>query len=324
MAESCASVRCKGIAEDGGVAIHFRMASDIGWELYRSFLGVLQEGSLSGAARALGITQPTVGRHVASLERALGLPLFVRSQLGLAPTEAALSLRGHAEAMASTAAALRRAASGHGDGVRGTVRVTASEVIGIEVLPPIVARLRERHPALKVELVLTNRVQDLLRREADIAVRMTPPQQSLLVARRVGRIDVGLHAHPDYLARHGRPRSLAELSGHALIGFDAETAFVRAALKSLKGLTRESLALRTDSDVAQLALIRAGAGIGFCQVPLGRRYGLVRVLARPMALPLETWVTMHEDLRGSPRCRAMFDALVEGLAGHATAAHDRS
>ena len=289
------------------------MALEIGWELYRSFLGVLAEGSLSAAARALGVAQPTLGRHVAALEKALGLALFTRSQAGLLPTEAALALRCYAETMASTAAALERIAASQGDGVRGAVRVTASEVIGVEVLPPILARLREQHPALTVELVLTSRVQDLLRREADIAVRMLRPNQAQLVARRIGQVELGLHATRPYLAAHGTPRSTAELASHALIGFDRATAFVRSLGKSLQGLNRNSFALRSDNDLAQLALIRAGAGIGACQVALGRRDTLVRVLPSKFALQLETWVTMHEDLRNSPRCRVTFDALVEGL-----------
>ncbi|HUG21318.1 LysR family transcriptional regulator [Piscinibacter sp.] len=293
------------------------MASDIGWELYRSFLGVLKEGSLSGAARAMGIAQPTVGRHVAALEKALGLALFTRSQAGLAPTEGALALRGHAEAMASTAAALERTAASQGEGVRGIVRVTASEVIGVEVLPPIVARLREQHPALTIELVLTNRLQDLLRREADIAVRMTRPRQELLVARRIGHIEVGLHAHKHYLAARGTPRKTTDLAGHALIGFDEETAFIRSARQSLRSLQREAFGVRTDSDLAQLALIRCGAGIGFCQAPLAKRDPqLVRVLPAQFALQLDTWITMHEDLRHSPRCHVTFDALVAGLQRH--------
>jgi len=293
------------------------MTSNIGWELYRSFLGVLREGSLSGAARALGITQPTAGRHVAALEAALGVVLFTRSQLGLMPTEVALALRTHAEAMESTAASLERAASSQGEGVRGVVRISASEVIGAEVLPPIVARLREAHPALKVELVSTNRVQDLLRREADIAVRMVRPKQEQLVARRIGQIELGFHARKDYLARHGTPRRMEELASHSLIGYDQPSAFVRNVGKALQGYGREAFSLRTDSDLAQLALIRAGAGIGVCQVGLARRReALVRVMPRAFSLKLETWVTMHEDLRGSPRCRAAFDALAEGLSAY--------
>jgi DNA-binding transcriptional LysR family regulator len=295
------------------------MASSIGWELYRSFLGVMKEGSLSGAARALGVAQPTVGRHVAALEQALGVPLFTRSQTGLAPTEAAQSLRGHVETMESTASALERTAASHGDGVRGVVRVSASEVVAVEVLAPVVAKLRERHPALTVELVASNRLQDLLRREADIAVRMTQPRQELLVARRIGHVDVGLHAHARYLAQHGKPRNPSELAGHSLIGFDQENAFIRSAMKSAPGLRRDSFSIRTDSDLAQLALIRAGAGIGFCQVAIARREGLVRVLPRRFTLALDVWITMHEDLRNSPRCRVTFGALVEGMQQHIAA-----
>lgn len=297
------------------------MASTIGWELYRTFLGVLKAGSLSGAARALGITQPTAGRHIAALEQALGVALFTRSQLGLMPTDAALALRGHAEAMESTAASLERVASGQGDGVRGAVRISASEVIGVEVLPPILARLRQQHPQLQIELMLSNRVQDLLKREADIAVRMVAPKQEQLVARRIGQIELGLHARKDYLARQGTPQTMAELTGHAVIGYDQQTAFIRGLAKSLQGFSRDGFALRADSDLAQLALLRAGAGLGICQVALARRDpALQRVLPEQFSLQLETWVTMHEDLRNSPRCRVTFDALVEGLQQHVAAA----
>lgn len=290
------------------------MGSEIGWELYRSFLGVLREGSLSGAARTLGLTQPTVGRHVAALEAALRVPLFTRSSSGLMPTDVALALRAHAEAMESTADALARAATSFGEDVRGVVRISASDVVGVEVLPPIVARLRQRHPALTVELALTNRVQDLLRREADIAVRMTRPGQTQLIARHIGGIELGLHAHRDYLARCGTPRDAGELVRHALIGHDRPTAFIRQIAKSFPGFDRGAFALRTDSDLAQLALIRCGAGIGACQAALAKRDpALVRVLPKAFAGRLDMWVTMHEDLRGSPRCRAAFDALAEGL-----------
>ena len=290
------------------------MTSDIGWELYRSFLSVLIEGSLSGGARALGVAQPTVGRHVAALEKSLGVALFTRSQIGLMPTEAALSLRSYAETMQSTAAALERAAASQRTGVRGTVRVTASDVIGVEVLPPIIANLRDEHPDLVLELVLTDRMQDLLRREADIAVRMARPRQELLVARRVGQIELGLHAHRRYLSRYGTPNTMADLARHALIGFDQTTAFIRSARKGLSGWRREAFAMRTDNNLAQLALIRSGAGIGVCQAAIARRDdSIIRLFPRHFSLQMETWITMHEDLRNSPRCRVAFDALVKGL-----------
>jgi DNA-binding transcriptional LysR family regulator len=195
-----------------------------------------------------------------------------------------------------------------------TVRITASDVIGVEVLPHIIADLRDAHPELVVELVLTDRMQDLLRREADIAVRMARPRQELLVARRVGQIELGLYAHHRFLARHGTPSSMADVARHALIGFDQPTLFVRGAGKPLRSWRRESFAMRTDNNLAQLALIPAGAGIGVCQAAIARRDdALVRLFPRQFSLPLDTWITMHEDLRNSPRCRVAFDALVTGL-----------
>lgn len=272
----------------------------------------VQEGSLSGAARQLGITQPTVGRHIAALETALGVVLFTRSPNGLLPTSLARTLRAHAETMERTAAALERAASSQGDDVRGVVRVSASEVVGVEVLPPILTQLRQTHPHLRVELVLTNRLSDLLQLEADIAVRMVRPSQEQLLARRIGLIEIGLHARDDYLLKHGTPLHMQDLASHSVIGFDQENAFIRSL--AIKGFERNTFACSSDSDLAQLALIRAGAGIGGCQVQLAKRDPrLRRVLPEGVALRLDTWVTMHEDLRNSPRCRVMFDALVEGL-----------
>lgn len=288
------------------------MAANIGWELYRSFLGVLKEGSLSGAARQLGITQPTVGRHIAALEAALGVVLFTRSPTGLLPTAVAHTLRAHAETMERTAAALERAASSQGDEVRGVVRVSASEVVGVEVLPPIITALRRQHPHLRVELILTNRLIDLLQLEADIAVRMVRPSQEQLLARRVGLIEVGLYARDDYLQERGIPVQMQDLVGHSVIGFDQENAFIRSL--AIKGFERSAFAISSDSDLAQLALIRAGAGIGGCQVQLAKQNPrLHRVLPEGFAFKMDTWVTMHEDLRNSPRCRVTFDALVAGL-----------
>lgn len=295
------------------------MTSAIEWDWYRSFLAVVDTGSLSAAARQLGLAQPTVGRHVSALEAELGQPLFIRTQAGLSATDAAKALRPLAAAMASTAAAIARTAHSRQEALSGVVRVTASEVIGVEVLPPILARLQRQHPGIVVELMLSNQVQDLLKREADIAVRMTAPQQEQLIARRVGSIKLGLHASEDYLGSHAPVSSLDDLvaEGQLLIGHDQETAFIRALLRQLPALRRERFTLRADSDLAHLALIRAGAGIGICQVPIARRSAaLRRVLPHDVSFQLETWITMHEDLRESAPCRQVFDALVDGLRQH--------
>jgi DNA-binding transcriptional LysR family regulator len=291
--------------------------TDPSWDLYRTFLAVLQEGSLSGAARSLGLTQPTVARHIDALEQEIGFKLFVRSQRGLAATEAALELKPYAEVLASTAAALLRAASGLGGNVRGTVRVSASEILGAEVLPPILASLREQYPELVIELVLSNAVENLLQREADIAVRMVEPVQEALVVRRLGGVTLGLHAHRRYFARHGMPQQIEDLDRHSLIGFDRETPAIRRMLRHLRGFERISFALRADSDLAQLAAIKAGFGIGACQVALAKRDpDLVRVLPDNFDLQLGAWIVMHEDLRSTPRCRAVFDGLAIGLRDH--------
>jgi DNA-binding transcriptional LysR family regulator len=294
--------------------------SDAGpdWDLYRTFLGVLEAGSLSGAARALGVAQPTVGRQIEALEQALGgTALFTRSPGGLRPTEAALALAPHAQAMASAAEALVRTASGEAGAVRGVVRVTASDIVGAEVLPPILTDFREAHPEVTIELLLSNRQEDLLRRDADIAVRMARPTQGALFARRIGTVRIGFYAHRAYLAKHGAPRSMDALTDHALIGFDRQ----RLPPESLPHLdlavTRELFQLRCDNDLAQLAALRAGFGIGACQPAIAARDpNLVPLLTDQFGFEIETWVVMHEDLKANRRMRLMFDHLVEGLKAY--------
>jgi DNA-binding transcriptional LysR family regulator len=289
-----------------------------GWDLYRTFLGVLEAGSLSGAARSLGLAQPTAGRHVEALEAALGCTLFTRSPHGLRPTDMALALAPHARSLRSAAGALRRVAASQGHAVRGVVRVSASEVMAVEVLPPVLAELRRRHPGLVLEVVASNSPADLLQRDVDIAVRMGRPTQEALLARRIGAVDCGLYARRSYLAAHGTPATLDDLAAHSIIGFDRETVLARSLRERVGPVARRRLfALRSDSDLLQIAAVRAGFGIGVCQVPLARRDNrLARVLEREFSLSLETWVAMHEDLRDSARCKAVFEAMAEGLRAH--------
>jgi DNA-binding transcriptional LysR family regulator len=287
------------------------------WDFYRTFLSVLQEGSLSAAARELGLTQPTIGRHIDALETRIGFQLFIRSSQGLIPTEAALELRPHAQQLASNAAALLRAASGQGGAVRGTVRISASEMIGVEVLPPMLAALNDRHPDLVIELSLSDSVEDLLRQEADIAVRNITPTQDALIVRRIGDIPIGLHAHRRYLDKHGFPGKLEDLRHHRTISYDRESAYVRALRRSVPLMDLMRPSFRADSNLAQIAAIRAGFGIGACQVKLAARDpGLVRLFETEFELPLETFVVMHENLKTTPRCRVAFDVLVEGLLAY--------
>lgn len=286
----------------------------ISWDHYRTFLAVLETGSLSAAARLLGLTQPTAGRHIEALERAFGVPLFLRTQQGLLPTEKALAMQGHARTMAAMSASLARIASGDMEEVRGTVRISASEVIAVETLPPLLARLQEAHPGLEIELSASDRIEDLLQQEADIAIRMVRPTQTALVSRRVGFISLGFHAHRRYLDRHGMPRTLEDLTKHRLIGYDRQLAYIRDLLKTRPHLADVRFDFRADSNLVQLAAIRAGLGIGMCQNAIGAREpDLVEVLPGALDLALETFVVMHENLKGVPRFRVTFDALVGGL-----------
>ena len=286
----------------------------IDWALLRSFLAVADHGSLSAAARALQLTQPTLGRHVADLETQLRTRLFTRSARGLIPTEAALELLPHARLMASTAAALARAASGEAEDERGTVRVAASDIIGAEVLPPVIAAFRRAHPKIEVELVLSNRNENLLQREADIAIRMVRPTQQQLVARKIGDVPVRLFAHRSYVKRRGVPNTMVELRSHDLIGYDR----VPALFEGVNVIVSAGdFCLRSDNDLAQLALLRAGAGIGGMQTQMGLRdKAMVPVLHRQVVLPLEMWLVMHEDLRESRRVRLMHAFLDERLTAY--------
>jgi DNA-binding transcriptional LysR family regulator len=286
------------------------------WERQRAFLAVLREGSLSGAARALGAAQPTVRRRVEDLERQMGVALFTRSPSGLTPTALARELGGHVEAMASAAAAFARAASAEAGSTSGAVRITASEVIGVEVLPPMLAALQADYPGLVIELSLSNRSEDLLRREADIAIRMTQPMQDALVAQRVGDIPLGFHAHRRLLDAWGRPETMAAARALPLIGYESETIGVRAVKAMGLDLRREDFTFRSDSDLAQLAAIRAGVGLGLCQIGLASRDPNLERLLPDFTFNLETFVVAHEDLRDVRRVRLVFDALVEGLGAY--------
>lgn len=291
---------------------------DIDWSLYAAFRQVMLRGSLSAAARASGLTQPTLGRHIAALESALGVTLFIRSPQGLTPTAAARELLPRAEDMDAAARAAARAVSGAPAGENGVVRLTASEIVGGEVLPPILTDFRERHPGIVVELVLSNRNEDLLRRDADIAVRMVRPTQTALVARRIGTVAIGLYAHRRYAEAHGLPGGLEDLSDHPMIGFDRDDAAFRSLSPDQRsGLGRDGFAFRCDSDLAQLSALRAGFGLGGCQAGIAARDpDLIPVLADAVRFELEMWLAMHEDLKGVRRVRLMFEHLAEALGAY--------
>ncbi len=289
------------------------------WALCRSFLAILREGSLSGAARRLNLAHPTIRRHLDELEATLGSPLFARSQTGLVPTALGLDLRDPAEAMESAAAALVRLASAETGAIAGTVRITASEMIGVEVLPPILSQLRAAHPALDFELVLTSAIQDIARRDADIAIRMVRPIQPGLVVRKLGIVPLGLYAHRRWVAAHGLPASRAALvASRHLIGPDRENhALLQAFASQGVHATAADFGLRCDSDLAQLAAIRAGLGVGVVQAGIAARDpDLVRILPDAQ-LGLEIWLAMPPGHRAIARLRVAAEVLATGLSAYA-------
>jgi len=288
------------------------MATDPDWGLYRTFLAVAREGSFSAAARSLDSTQPTVGRQIEALEKSLGAKLFSRSPRGLVATAAGQELLPHAEAMAAAAAALHRGSSGATEEETGTVRLAAGEHVGLEVLPAILSDFARKHPRIALELSLSNRNEDLLRRDADIAVRMVRPTQKSLVARRIGTVKVGLFAHRRYVQRHGLPKTQADLMRRHLIGFDRDMHVLRTTGGAAAKLEAKDFSYRTDSAAAQMALLRAGLGITACQIGVARRDHDLVPIPGPV-FERELWLAMHPDLRRTRRIRLLFDHLVDGL-----------
>jgi DNA-binding transcriptional LysR family regulator len=284
------------------------------WSLYRTFLAVVREGSFSAAARSIGSTQPTVGRQIEALEKNLDVKLFARSQRGLVATAAARDLLPHAETMASAAAILQRVSSAAAGDKAGAVRLTAGEHVGLEVLPPILAAFARDHPGIALELSLSNRNEDLLQRDADVAVRMVRPTQNTLIARRVGAVGVGLFAHRRYVEAHGLPLTPQDLSRHRRIGFDRDMHVLRTTGGAAAALRREDFDIRTDSVAAQMALLRAGLGIGACHVNVARGDpDLIPLPIKQFTFEREIWLVMHRDMRRTRRIRLLFDHLARGL-----------
>ncbi len=285
------------------------------WSLIRSFLAALDQGSLLGAARVLRMSQPTVGRHVVELESQLGVVLFERTGRGLVPTAMALQLAVAARSMEAGALQLSRTLSGAQTQTRGTVRITASVPVAAYLMPPVLAQLRLALPEIQVELVASNQVSNLLRREADIAVRMVRPDQASLVARKLGEVGLGVYAHSSYLARRGAPKTPADLLKHDLIGSDTDPAILQGFQALGFPVTRDAFALRSDDFIVQWQALRAGLGVGFCADYLARTDpDVLRVLPGVLNIPpLPMWLAVHREIRTSQRIRVVFDFLAEAL-----------
>ena len=284
------------------------------WNLLRSFIAVYESGTLTEAARRLGTTQPSVGRHVRELEGSLGETLFVRLPGRLKPTEPAHALHGVVAAMKASALQAERLFADAREVLVGCVRVAASEVYATHVVAPVLARLLAEQPELEIELSVSNRADNLLRRDADIAVRFFRPEQEDVIAAHVGTTELGLFAHDSYLARHGEPDGF-ELPPQAFVaGFDREPVPLGPLLKGQTPRQPIRFRLRTDAILARYAAVETGLCVGAYLVDVAAdRPGLKRVLAQQFGQPQEVWLCAHPELRRSASMRFVWSRLESAL-----------
>lgn len=285
------------------------------WNQVRAFLATAEEGSLSAAARALGQTQPTLGRQVTALEQALGVVLFERIGRSLQLTPSGLDLLEHVRAMGEAASRISLAASGRSQTIEGDVRITASDAMSAFVLPPILARLRREAPGIRVEVIASNALQDLRRREADIALRHVRPEQPELIARKLRDSEAYFYAARAYIEAHGNPASPGDIADHDLIGFDT-TGQMQAHLNAMGfPVTKRNFPLVTDCGVAGWEMARRGLGLCIMMREVAEQFPeMERVLPQAAPIPVPVWLTTHRELHTSRRIRLVFDMLAQAMS----------
>lgn len=287
---------------------------NIDWALLRSFLAVVDTGSLSAAAARVATTQPTLSRHIRKLETVLGVGLFKRSVRGLEPTDAALGLIDDARTMGAAAEALTLKAQGRSQQLIGTVRVAASVIVANLVLPPIVASLRQAEPNIQIEIVASDLTQNLLRRDADLAIRMVDPAQNALIARRLGDAPIGLFGAHSYIARHGLVQTVEDLRTEDVIGFDRGDAIIKGYAANGLSVTRDDFAIRCDDQMVYWNLLLAGVGLGFAQTLVANHHPELEQVNIDMCIPpMPVWLVMHDEVRSNARIRRVADYLSAAL-----------
>ena len=290
-------------------------ALDFDWSQAGLFVAVADHGSLSAAARATGVSQPTIGRAVQSLETDLGVSLFKRHPRGLELTEQGSAVVYHARAMAKAAAQLSLEAAGRADQLEGVVRVTASQFVATHVLPSILARLQRQEPRIQIEIVATDTIENLLFREADIAVRMARPTQLELITRHVGDVSMGIYAAHSYLAQRPPPETLDDLELHSVIGYDRSTLIIEGARDLGWEISRDFFSYRCDDQVVCWNMLLAGVGAAFApQYVAAGDDRLVRVLNDVQLPVLPIWLTSHSALKSNRRVRYVYDFLAQAFS----------
>jgi DNA-binding transcriptional LysR family regulator len=285
------------------------------WNRARAFLVTAEEGSLSAAARALGMTQPTLGRQVTALEQELGVVLFNRVGTGLVLTPGGLELLDQVRVMGEAANRMSLSASGQSNNVEGSICISASEVDATFRLPAIIAKLRKMAPGIEVEIVASNAPSDLGRREADIAIRSFRPTQPDLIAKKIKDISAQLYATPEYLKSIGMPTTMAGLNQADFISFD-NTGRLQKALNDLGlNLSKKNFPLISENYIVHWELVKHGLGIGVMPIDIGDAEPLVQPVLKEFALfVFPMWLTAHSELKTSRRVRIVFDLLVSELS----------
>ncbi len=291
-----------------------RLLSNLDWSLIQSFLAVAETGSLSGAARQLHASQPTLGRHIKTLEDSLKVEVFHRHARGFELTDTGRALLAPAQRMSAALADLSLAAAGGETDLAGTVRIATSVFMAHHALPQIIAELRIKEPAIQIELLPSDQSENLLFREADIAVRMYRPEQLDMITKHLGDIELGMFAAQSYIARKGRPSGPDDLPHHDMVGYDANDDIIREMRAMGIPATRDWFAVRCDNQTAYWELVRAGCGLGFCQSKIARQTPGIEEVTIDFPLPkLPVWLTAHESLRHTPRISRIWSHLESAL-----------
>lgn len=283
------------------------------WQSWQYFLQIAQAGSLNRAADTLGVSQPTLSRHLQALEKQLGQTLFDRSTQGLTPTRLGLSLIEEAEQMRTSAERLERLAAGQDQALTGRVRLSANEPIALYYLPRILPDFMDANPALSVEIEVSNRATSLDKRDADIAIRMFPPQQPDLIARHLFDIPLGFYASARYFTKHGNPTTAEELFKHRLLGYDRDKQFENGAAQLGWPLRNEDFYFRTDCMPLHLEMARNGGGIVGTHRQLAESFGLVPINVGINLPHLPLYLCCHRDVKHNRRIRLLMDFLAERL-----------
>lgn len=282
--------------------------------LLPSFLAVLDHLTLVKAAKFLGLSQPTLGRHLLELETQLGVVLFERTGRGLVPTPQAMQLATHAREIDSQASTLYRLAKSRKSELKGRVRISASQTVACVLLPPILAQMQDTFPEIDVDLVSSNSISNLLRREADIALRMVKPNQDSLITKKIAQVQIVACAHSSYIKKNGQPLQVLDLLNHRMIGWDANTEIEKHAKSLGFDPQKFNYSFKSDDHIAHWAAIQAGLGIGFTADYVAASDPKVKCLLPELKLPvLPIWLTVHREIRESGPIRAVYDFLAKEI-----------